>query len=80
MSIKLFIKFSTVTKTWHETFDSHAWTIYPVMEVLLHQIEKAERELDYRQRCIDSGLSDPGRTPYQAPENVCLDNFHHIFT
>ena len=49
------------------------------MEVLLRCIEEAERELIHRERCIERGLDDPGRTPYRASSQVRLDNYHFSY-
>lgn len=66
--------FSTVAENWHTAFNKGAWTIYPTMEVLRCYIEEAEHDLTRRERCIKEGLGDPGRTPYRAPSQVCIEN------
>lgn len=78
-----------VTSHLHWAMDKHGlWTIYPTADVMEAFIYHEEDILERRQRVVNSGLSDPGRPPYddrlrgytELIENRGTNQFHVIFS
>ncbi|TDL21945.1 hypothetical protein BD410DRAFT_803779 [Rickenella mellea] len=58
---------------YHDEFNSYSWTIYPTISVLERYIADAELDLERREEAMKAGQPDPGRAPFQPPEQGLQD-------